>query len=242
MLIYLNLVYLLINIYSPMTRPRQSPLIEGYVIDKNTNKPVRDAVVSLGSVTVNSDHTGKFKIWLPVLASKDTLKVNAYSYLSLEMVLIPSQPDLNNLKIFLIPQSIMLDDVKIFASPSYKADSIQTREQFNKIFNYDAPKVIEAFNLTSINVSVLYEALSKEKKLKNNLQKQLVENEQYKYSTQKISKELIKSITKLDGKELDDFYYQYMPTFNFLYEATDYEIIRYIKEKYKQDLENKGNN
>ena len=194
-------------------------------------------MVSLGSVTVNSDHTGKFKIWLPVLHSNDTLKVNAYNYLAVEMALIPSQPDLNNLKIFLIPQSVMLDDVKIFASPGYKTDSIQTREQFNKIFNYDAPRVIEAFNLTSINISILYEALSKEKKQKNNLQKRLVENEQYKYSTQKFSKELIKNITHLDGKELDDFYYQYMPTFDFLVEATDYEIIQYIKEKYNQDPE-----
>ncbi len=208
----------------------QRPAIAGKVVDITTRRPVIDASVSLGPVRVSTDYKGEFTIWTS-LHSRDTVRVSSLTHDSVELIVVPGQ-DLRSLVFELPPKSVVLEDVRIVVSPGYEADSLITREQFEKIFNYDAPRVIEAFSITSINVAMLYEALSREKKLKVRLQKRLREDEKYKMAQQRYSKRLVEQLTKLEGEELDRFYFDIEPSVDFILEANDYDLIQYIKKKY----------
>jgi hypothetical protein len=210
----------------------QRPGVTGKVIDRSTRRPVIDASVSLGSIRVSTDHKGEFEIWTS-LHQQDTLSVASLTHDSVVTIVRPGD-NVRSLTIELPPRSVVLEDVRIVVSPGYKADSLITREQFAKIFNYDAPRVIEAFSLTSINVAMLYEALSKEKKLKVRLQNRLREDEEYKMSQQRYSKRLVAQLTRLEGEELDRFYFDNEPPVDFTLEANDYDLIQYIKRRYEE--------
>jgi len=210
----------------------QRPGIAGKVIDKATSRPVIDASVSLGPIRTKTDFKGDFVFWT-TLHRQDTLSVSSLTHDSLEFIIHPSKT-LTSLRIELQPKSVVLEDVKIVVSPGYEADSLLTRKQFERIFGYDAPRVIEAFSLTSINVAMLYEALSKEKRLKVNLQKRLLEDEKYKMAQHRYSKQMVEQLTKLEGEALDDFYFDHQPSVDFILEANDYDLIQYIKKRYEE--------
>lgn len=235
-----RLVFLILTILSMWTCGyAQRPAIAGKVIDKVTRRPVIDASVSLGPIRVNTDYKGDFVLWT-IPHQEDTLRISSLTHDPLSFEIRPSDK-LTSLTLELQPKSVVLDDVKIVVSPGYKADSLFTREQFAKIFNYDAPRVIEAFSLTTINVAMLFEALSKEKKLKVNLQQRLREDESYKMAQQRYSKRLVEQLTKLEGEALDSFYFDHQPSVDFILEANDYDIIQYIKKRY-DEYKNTGKN
>lgn len=81
---------------------------------------------------------------------------------------------------------------------------------------------------------MLYEALSKEKKLKVRLQNRLREDEEYKMSQQRYSKRLVAQLTRLEGGELDRFYFDNEPPVDFTLEANDYDLIQHIKRRYEE--------
>jgi hypothetical protein len=64
-------------------------------------------------------------------------------------------------------------------------------------------------------------------------QQRLLQDEQDKYIDHRYSKYLVKRLTKLDGKELEDFMTFYRPSYEEVQAMNDLELGYYIEQCYK---------
>jgi len=64
-------------------------------------------------------------------------------------------------------------------------------------------------------------------------QQRLIQDEQDKYVDHRYSKYLVKSLTKLEGKELDDFMNFYRPNYDEVLLMNDLELGYYVEQCYK---------
>jgi len=65
-------------------------------------------------------------------------------------------------------------------------------------------------------------------------QERLVQQEHDKYVDHRYTKYLVKKLTKLDGKELDDFMSYYRPPYELMLALNDLELGYYIEQCYKE--------
>lgn len=125
----------------------------------------------------------------------------------------------------------------------YKADSMQNRQDYAKIFNYHKP----GFKLNDgsgglgagVDLNSLIEMLNK-REIHRTLafQQRLVEEEHDKYVDHRFNRSIILRITHLQGDELDSFMARYRPSYEFCVRATDYDLFDYIKlafQEYQKD-------
>ncbi len=190
-----------------------------------------------GSVTDSNGHyeidvTEKDSIWFSYL-NKATIK---YSVLKITN---PLEFDIS-LQIN-IP---VLREVRVW-SRNYKLDSLQNREDYANIFNYQKAK-IRPILTPGIGAGVgfdLDEMINMFRFKRNRsmlgFQRRLLQEERDKFVDHRFSKALVRKLTKLSGKELDDFMIIYRPPYLFALRCPEYEFQKYIKdslERYKKGL------
>lgn len=137
----------------------------------------------------------------------------------------------------------LLREVKI-RQRDYKQDSIQNREDYAKIFNYQKPKLravtpqygaAAGFDLDEIINAFRF----RRNRSMLSFQKRLLQQEQDKFIDHRFSKALVRRLTLLDGNELDSFMIVYRPPYFFTVIAGDYDFQKYIKnsfERFKRGL------
>lgn len=128
---------------------------------------------------------------------------------------------------------VELKEVRVMPR-DYKADSMQNRQDYAKIFNYHKP----GFTLNDgsgglgpgVDLNSLIEMLNRrEIHRKLAFQQRLVEDEHDKYVDHRFNRSIILRITRLQGDELDSFMVRYRPSYEFCVRATDYDLFDYIK-------------
>ena len=215
----------------------------GIVQDSLTNEPIQGAHVYFnemrGAVT---DRNGSFK--LRTSLQRDTLFCTMVGYHDFKIHLSNFK---DSIKINLIPETIILGNVSVFS----RQESILKMEK-NKPFDVpgiglpDEPYVkdplavarpsVSGFGVNG-GISYLVSLFQKEFKELRKLEKILNEKEiheqrmeQIKMLEDKFNKELVASITGLEGKMLEDFIDTYKPLNQFLSKASDYQIVAYVKK------------
>ena len=130
----------------------------------------------------------------------------------------------------------VLKEVRI-RQPNYKLDSIQNREDYASIFNYQKPKLKTVAPQYGAGVGFDLDEIINMFRFKRNksmasFQKRLLQDERDKFIDHRFSKALVIRLTKLSGNELDSFMRLYRPPYQFVLLSSDYDFQKYIKDSF----------
>lgn len=139
-----------------------------------------------------------------------------------------------------------LKEVVVFAK-SYREDSIENRETYAAIYNYEKPGLkssISPSGMVGADVNELINIFrfKRNKRLKT-FQIRLENQEQEKYVSYRFNKTLVKRLTHLDGQQLDVFLVRYRPDYAFTSMADELVFNQYILNcsyKFKIELLQQG--
>ena len=132
----------------------------------------------------------------------------------------------------MVRQSIQLQAVRI-AGSNYKRDSVNFHKEYAKSFTFRRPKWYEVYTITKVNLNNLQKAVAfKDNKKKTKFKKRLIKYEQDEFVEYKYSRDIVNKLTNLEGDSLSLFMEQYHPTYEFIKDATDYDLYEFIKKSY----------
>jgi len=213
--------------------------ISGTVSDYFSKSPLDAVTVQTTSGNfVISDSSGKYSIsikkndsvWFSYL-NKQTMKY------ATDTITHPQ-----NFDIALYVDVRWLPEVKV-QTRDYRLDSIENRQTYAKAFNYrkptlrfTQPEVISSSVPTAVGLDL--DELINAFRFKRNrqmlsFQQRLIQQEQDKYIDHRYTKYLVKKLTKLDGKELDDFMAFYRPSYEEVLTMNDIELGYYVEQCFK---------
>ncbi len=89
-----------------------------------------------------------------------------------------------------------------------------------------------------LSIDALYSLLSKEGKNARYLQQIIERDYREEMIDYRFTKKLVRGATGLAGEALEDFMQQYRPSYYFILDATDYSLLKYIKESYQIYIKN----
>lgn len=173
-----------------------------------------------------SNGDGYFSI---AASAMDTLLFRAPGHLTLSFRAI-SLPAI----IWLPGEIVQLTGVEIIKR-THRQDSIALRQDYGKNFNFRRPKfreiVILGFPGIALNINQFYRLL----KLKHNKQqltfkRRLQDYEQEKYVSQFFTPELVNRYSGLEGDSLKQFMLRHAPSYQFMKDASTYDLLFYIKQ------------
>ena len=130
----------------------------------------------------------------------------------------------------------VLKEIRI-RPPNYKLDSIQNREDYASIFNYQKPKLKTVTPQYGAGVGFDLDEIINMFRFKRNrsmaaFQKRLLQDERDKFIDHRFSKALVIRLTKLSGTELDSFMQVFRPSYQFTLLTSEYDFQKYIKDSY----------
>jgi CarboxypepD_reg-like domain len=227
----LYLISLVATLLLAFTASAQSYKIRGYVYDSSRNYPLEAVSVlrsSGGGSVTNSD--GYYEI---AVAETDSIW---FSYLGKPTVKFPVLKIQNTMEFDISLQVSVptLKEVKI-RPKNYRFDSMQNRQDYAKIFNYQKPKLKTMTPQYGTGMGFDLDEIINMFRFKRNrsmasFQQRLLLEEEDKFVDHRFNKALVRRLTMLDGNELDSFMRVYRPSFTFVKFAGDYEFQFYIKE------------
>ena len=117
----------------------------------------------------------------------------------------------------------------------YKQDSLQNRQDYAKIFNYQKPKLRP--QVTGFGVGFDLNEIANMFRFKRNrsmaaFQKRLLLEEQEKSVDHRFNKQLVRRLTQLEGRSLDSFMMLSRPSYLFTITSSDYDFQKYIKDSF----------
>lgn len=123
---------------------------------------------------------------------------------------------------------------------NYRQDFVRNREDYAKIFNFRKPGLRSTMNPTpgSLGVGLDLDELINMFRFKRNrsmlaFQNRLLKEEQDKFIDHRFSKTFVKTLTKLEQPELDQFMKEYRPTYEMAQNLNDLEFGQFIVDAFK---------
>jgi hypothetical protein len=209
----------------------QQVRVSGMVADADNRTGLPGVTIinkSTRSGTV-SNESGRFSIEaLP----GDSLEFSFISYYKKSLSVPTSSMFIN---VYLARQIIGLQGIAVMGK-DYKHDSLAIRDEYGRYFNYHKPGAMDVLKTLPSNpiTALSYLVPSKARKRKEHFQGQLVYWEREKFIDNRYNPELVERMTKLNGDDLDTFMVRYRPGYQFLRDATEYDLLLYIKTSFKQ--------
>lgn len=132
----------------------------------------------------------------------------------------------------------VLKEVKIYPR-NYKLDSIQNREDYAEIFNFQKPRLKTVAPQYGAGVGFDLDEIINAFRFKRNrsmlaFQRRLLQEERDKFIDHRFSKALVIRLTKLSSPVLDSFMRVYRPSYQFTLLANDYDFQKYISDSYER--------
>ena len=153
----------------------------------------------------------------------------------------------NTLLFYLKRTSIQLKEVRIQDSLKNPTEQLkETKEEYSGA--YTRGDVRDVFTSggsggaggAGLSINTLYNLLSKEGKNARQLQKIIERDYHEAMIAYRYNPGLVRDVTGLKGDQLKDFMEQYRPSYSFVIEANDYQLITFIKTSYQRYLQNPG--
>lgn len=183
-------------------------------------------VTRMGTIT---DESGRFTIDADL---GDTLQLTMLTY-NMKELPVPAVSMFIN--VYMTKKIFDLGQVTV-QGRNYLRDSLATRDEYGRYFNYHKPgakdilRTLPAHPITAIT----YLVPSKARKRQEHFKEQLVYWEKEKYVDNRYNEDLVAKMTRLSGDDLDSFMHRFRPGYQFLQEATDYDLMLYIKQSFQQ--------
>jgi hypothetical protein len=222
----------------------QEKQIQGIVFDSNSKQRINRVYIynTRTEKGIFNNTKGEFAI---AAAPGDILVAALQGYL-VDTVKVGNQ---NTLLIYLRRNSIQLQEVIVRDSTKSPAEQLkETKKEYDIIYKRGSTKDI----LTSggsngaggagLGIDALYNLLSKSGRNSRQLQKVIEKDYHDALISYRYNKNLVSSATNLTGNQLVDFMQQYRPSYYFVMEASEYEMIKFIKQSYQRYLQNPAAN
>jgi hypothetical protein len=211
--------------------------VTGFIVEKDTRKPVPYIIVSATGTNVFTNEAGGFSIRISQLT--DTIKIKAMGY---KPVSIPVTPFSGKLKLIeLVPQTIKLGQVNVSAYKRYLQDSIDNRKQFAKEFAFKGPSLTDMmhpsttnapFAFVNIDLISIFKILTKKKSKEYRLQQNMLSMEKDNHISVRFNRGLVSQVTGLKGDSLNTFMTDYPPSQFQIDGMSDYNLMLFIKKNY----------
>lgn len=224
--------------------------IQGRLLDQVSELPIPSATVQAGRFTAFTDSAGRFSIF--GVGAGDTIRANHMSYLPYARVILPAELT-RELVIKLAPRSIVLSPVQIHAPRDYVKDSLKRREEYAEVFAHKNPGLSDMLvpkstvpdpnykpfqqatsSIVSLDVLSVIGFFKRNKNPVSKLKKKLLQDEMEGFAGRIFSEEKVRAVTALSGDSLRSFMEQYRPPADSLMRMSDYDLLFYIKERYKE--------
>lgn len=208
----------------------QAKFIQGIVFDKNSSQRVGKVLLKNERTNDNTfnNSRGEFEIEVEpgdrIITEKEGYHADTLIYTDQQIFII-----------YLKRIAIYIPEVNVVARRSPDEVLKQRREDYNKAYKLADPGDFFSVGPTGAGVSInsIYSLFSKEAKNAKRLTK--IFRREYEENTidYKFTAELVIDLTGLSGEQLKIFMLNYRPTYNFVMQATPYELSEYIKSKYE---------
>lgn len=214
----------------------KAQLVSGKVVDWVTRQPIGGVMLVSSIDRRNTNDEGVFEI--KTSGPADTVKFVALGYKHYILPVKQAMADGNIVSLQRI--SIVLNEVNITAGRNRRQDSLYNRLAFAPVFNYRKPTITDVFvpppqnvPFAWVNIDLLQVLgyFTRNSNTTTRLQRTLLKDEQASYIQSRYNKNMINRITNLQGDSLQVFADKYFPKAEWLRQATDYELIQYIKTK-----------
>ena len=243
--------YLLLLTYLLFFFSSSAQGIKGSIEDLYTGQYLEGVSVKSNNRTTYTNSRGEFSLYNSRLG--DTILFSYVGYQ--QQVLVNSQIMGDTLTIRMKPASFAIEEVVINGVRDFKADSLRFRAEYADAFGYEKTKFKDIFiprsyhsnqnrspfaapnstsSLISVDVLSLFSLIRKDKTPQAKLQKKVLQQEEQNYVDYAFSKGKIQQITKLHGDSLQVFIQSYRPDAEELKKMTTYDLLIYIKDKYKE--------
>ncbi len=229
-------LYLLLLFQLIITSVNSQVKITGYVYDSSGVFPLEaTSVLSNSGTGMMTDSNGHYEIWV---SEKDSIW---FSYLGKPTIKYPVAEIKEYLEfdISLRVGVTILKEVRVRPA-SYKLDSIRNRMDYAKVFNYRKPSfssIVTSISITGITIDLdeLIRAFQK-RKMERMLvfRKRLEEQEKDKLIDHRFTRSLVSTITGLAAERLDRFMLTHRPSYDFVKQASDYDLRDFIKKEFKK--------
>lgn len=230
----LKLAVLLVAIFAAPSLYAQFK-VQGTIYDSSRTYPLEAvSVMSTSGKGTTTNANGYYEI---EVAEKDSIW---FSYLGKPTIKYPVLKMLNPQQFDLalrVPVSVLKE---VLVKPrSYRLDSLQNRQDYAKVFNYQKPSL---GTMTSIGANgaafdineIIRTFQFRKNKSMLRFRERLIQQEQDKYVDHRFNKALVRRLTGSTGEELDLFMKAYRPSYEFAVLTNDYDFQLYIKESYQK--------
>lgn len=127
-------------------------------------------------------------------------------------------------------QSELLPKVTVYGK-SYRADSVLLRREYERYFPSPPPTLDEAIGSDgSLDLNAYISRMMTP--WDREFSQRLLEYEQKKYIDKVFTETRVKQVVPIEEKELEEFMRTCRPSYTFLVTATEYDLIKYIRDAY----------
>lgn len=181
-------------------------------------------VISTSGVGTMTDSTGQYRLHV---TRKDSI---SFSYLGRATAKFPIRSiDINSAMDISLAVAIDSLPLVVVRPKAYRYDSMENREEYRKIFDYEPDYIGQGEGGVGINLDMIFGARRNRRMLA--LKARLIEEEQEKYVDYRFNLRLVRQITGLDRPALELFMHMYRPTYDFIQSCeNEYEFYKYIKD------------
>lgn len=212
--------------------------IKGTVYDKSKINIVENVqVLSTGGQMAFTDSAGNYEIRTEF---QDSLSFvfggKATMNFAVNNIIDKNHFDIS-LQLVVPSAKTYLQEVRLY-SKSYKQDSLENREEYEKIFNFEKPGLSSTIGADGVAGADLDELINMFRFRRNKsltaLKKIMIGLEQDKYVNYRFNKKIVGRITGLSGEFLDSFLVIYKPSYYFIINKSEAEFDEYILTSFYQ--------
>lgn len=131
----------------------------------------------------------------------------------------------------------LMDEVVVF-SKSYRQDSLENRQTYAAIYNFQSPRPASSISADGMSGLDLDQFINmfrfRYNKQHKALQKRLLEEEKEKFINNRFSKVFVRRITGIQGARLDSFLIWFRPDFAFTRDSDEITFNQYILQAAQQ--------
>lgn len=218
----------------------QEKTVQGIVFDRDSKQ--RLSRVYIYNTSTSKGFYNNSKGEFTTNASPGDVLLAALQGYRVDTVTVGSQ---NTILFYLKRTSIRLKEVRIQDSLKNPREQLkETQKEYKDAYSKgDVKDVFTSGGSNSasgagLSITTLYNLLSKEGKNARQLQKIIERDYNEAMISYRYNPGLVSQVTGLKGEKLTDFMQQYRPSYNFVIEANDYQLIAFIKTSYQRYLQN----
>ncbi|NEU09224.1 carboxypeptidase-like regulatory domain-containing protein [Flavihumibacter sp. R14] len=218
----------------------QEKTVQGIVFD--TDSKQRLSRVYIYNTTTSKGFYNNSKGEFTTVASPGDILVAALQGYRVDTLSVGTS---NTLLFYLKQTSIRLKEVRIQDSLINPTEQLkETQKAYKGAYTKGNTKDIfstggsNSAGGAGLSINTLYNLLSKEGKNARQLQKIIERDYREAMIAYRYNPVLVTDVTGLKGDKLTDFMEQYRPSYSFVIEASDYQLITFIKTSYQRYLQN----